>query len=119
MRVFLLRIVAAKELEEPARRMVSGASDHGRHGERTAHRRRADRRRALHNRRQVLVLAAHAGTIGVNLDPHTPPRGLPLLAETNFIFRRGRPRPPALCHPPCPRAGSSPSTPAARCPRST
>jgi hypothetical protein len=70
MRVFLLRIVAAKNSRR--RGVVTGISNDDRHGERIGV-------NASTTRRQVLVLATHAGTIGVNLDPHHRPRAFPLI----------------------------------------
>jgi hypothetical protein len=59
-----------KKLKEAPRGVVTGIGNHRRHRERTAESRPSDRRRGLHNRRHVLVLAAHDCTIGVNPDSH-------------------------------------------------
>jgi hypothetical protein len=52
-----------EELEEPPRGVIAGASDHGRHRERGAQRRRLHRRRGLDDRRQIAPLGAHDDTL--------------------------------------------------------
>lgn len=51
-----------EKLKEAPRGVVTGTGNHDRHRERTAQPSRADRRRGLHDRRHVLMLAAHVGS---------------------------------------------------------
>ena len=90
-----------EELQEAPRGVVTGIGNRGRHRERIAPPRRARRRRGRNHRRHVLVLAAHAGAIDVNPDPHLPPPRVPSLLcnitsfmlhyrlDGNFPFRTG------------------------------
>src|ERR1700732_4869402 len=90
MRVFLLRMGAAKNSRKRRAAWSPSIGNRRRHGKRTAQAGRADRRRGLDDRGHVLVLAALAGTIGVNLDPHLPSQlcSLSLCNITSFGLSR-------------------------------
>ncbi len=59
----LVADVGGEEFQEPARGVIAGIGDHGRHRERAAQRRRLDRRRGLDHRRHVAPLGAHSDTL--------------------------------------------------------
>jgi hypothetical protein len=71
-----------EEFQEPARCMVAGAGDHGRHGERAAQRRNLDRRCGFAHCRQVTPHGDHGDTLKVNFSPHIGPSPEPAFSVT-------------------------------------